>query len=98
MPVNGDEANEEISYSQATERLEEILDALERGEVDIDELAIKVKEAAKLLKLCKDKIERTQMEVEEVAQHLENEMESDTDRHVVKDEEISPGEPENVPF
>lgn len=64
-----------LSYTEATERLEDIIRALEEGEIDIDELAKNVKEAAKLLDLCKKKIERAEIEVKEVAAHLEDEIE-----------------------
>jgi len=98
MSNSGDEENKEISYNKATERLEEIIGALEKGEVDIDELATNVKEAARLLELCKSKIERAEMEVKEIAQHLESEIESDADGQAVKNEEIPPEEAEDVPF
>jgi exodeoxyribonuclease VII small subunit len=71
------EAGEEqaVSYAKAVARLEQIIHSLEDGEIDIDELAENVKEAAKLLDLCKEKIERAEMEVKEIAEHLEVEAE-----------------------
>ena len=51
--------------------LEEILEKIETEEIDVDELAQRVKEAVELIKVCKDKIERAEMEVTRVVDDLE---------------------------
>jgi exodeoxyribonuclease VII small subunit len=47
-----------LSYGEASSRLEEILQAIEEGEVDIDELSALVKEAADLVTLCRHRRRR----------------------------------------
>ncbi len=56
----------EIKYSKAMERLEEIITKIENEEVDVDELSENVKEAVALVKVCKDKIEKAELQVKDV--------------------------------
>lgn len=60
-----------LSYRLALEELETILDAIENDDVDIDDLAEKVERAAVLLHVCRDKIERTEMQVRRIIDTLE---------------------------
>lgn len=59
-------------YKEAINEIEEILTSIENGEPDIDELAEKVKRVTFLLKLCKDKLYKTQNEVEKVLKDMES--------------------------
>jgi len=61
----------DIKYSKAMERLEEIIHKIENEEIDIDELSEKVKEAVALVKVCKDKIEKAELQVKEVVEKFE---------------------------
>lgn len=61
----------EIKYAKALERLEEIIKDIENEEVDIDELALKVKEAVNLVRLCKEKINKADLEVKDVVESFE---------------------------
>ena len=56
----------EMKYSKAIERLDEIIAKIESDEIDVDELSVRVKEAVSLVKLCKEKIEKAEMEVKQV--------------------------------
>jgi len=56
----------EIKYSKSIQKLEEIIEKIESEEIDVDELSAKVKEAVSLIKTCKDKIEKAEMEVKKV--------------------------------
>jgi exodeoxyribonuclease VII small subunit len=51
------------SYSEALERIEEILSILEEGDKGMDELSELVKEAAGLVKKCKSKLRMTEDEI-----------------------------------
>jgi exodeoxyribonuclease VII small subunit len=64
-------AKKNVSYSEAISRIEEILQLIEAGELDVDELAEKVKQASELLKLCKAKLFNTEKEIEKVMKELE---------------------------
>jgi exodeoxyribonuclease VII small subunit len=60
-----------LSYSEAISAIEDILQQIETGEMDIDELATKVKQASELLKLCKSKLFRTEKEIENILKEME---------------------------
>lgn len=57
---------EEISYEEAMTQLEKIVEQIENNELGIDELTSKLKQAQRLLKMCKDKLTKTDKEVEKL--------------------------------
>ncbi len=63
----------EVKYSKAIERLDEILSKIESDEIDVDELSLKVKEAVSLVKMCKAKIDKAEMEVKQVVDEFAKE-------------------------
>jgi exodeoxyribonuclease VII small subunit len=63
----------ELSYAQAAARLDEILEKIERGEVDIDELSQLVAEAADLVTLLRKKITAAEMQIKTITERLERE-------------------------
>lgn len=46
----------EETYNEAVEKLRKIVADIENGELDVDVLSEKVKEATRLIKLCKGEI------------------------------------------
>ena len=44
------------TYSQAMERLEKIVSQIDNNELEIDELAVKIKEANEIIAFCSDKL------------------------------------------
>ncbi|MDR2999788.1 MAG: exodeoxyribonuclease VII small subunit [Fibromonadaceae bacterium] len=52
-------------YSEAIKRLEEILENIDRSNVDIDELAELAKEATDLIKTCRFVLKNTEKSVQE---------------------------------
>ena len=56
----------ETKYSKSIKKLEEIIAKIENEEIDVDELSEKVKEAVTLIKDCKSKIEKAELEVKKV--------------------------------
>jgi exodeoxyribonuclease VII small subunit len=60
--------NNEFSYEEAREELENILAELESGETGIDELASHVKRASELIRLCREKLRRTDKELQDILQ------------------------------
>ncbi len=86
----------ELSYSQAVRRLEEILERIEKGEADIDELSDLVSEAAELVSLCRRKLTQAEMQVKRITERLEREGEGE---EATAGEPPPPGTgPEEVPF
>ena len=56
----------EIKYAKAMEKLDAIVQRIEDDDIDVDELALKVKEAVELIRVCKDKIDKAEFEVKKV--------------------------------
>jgi exodeoxyribonuclease VII small subunit len=57
---------ENIKYEEAVRQLEQIVDKLENGELDIDHMAEELKTAQQLIKLCKDKLTKTDDEIKKI--------------------------------
>ena len=53
----------EIKYEAALKQLQEIVEKLESGQMDIDALGKKIKNAQTLIKMCKDKLTKTEEEI-----------------------------------
>jgi len=60
-----------MSYSQAAEELRGILEGLEAERIDVDDVSLKVKRAVELIKLCREKIEQTELEVRRIVKEFE---------------------------
>ena len=63
---------EEISYTEAHAELQEIVSEMENSEISIDELDVKIKRASQLLKICKDKLFKTEKNVMEVLEEIKD--------------------------
>lgn len=63
----------ELSFTEAMESLEGILERIEGEETDIDTLAEELQRAARLLDLCRGKIRKAEIEVTQIVQQLEEE-------------------------
>ena len=55
---------EEITYTQAFDELQKIVNQMENSEISIDQLDTKIKRASELLKICKDKLFKTEKSVQ----------------------------------
>ncbi len=60
------------TYGEAMTEIEEILEKIENGELDVDDLTDKVKRVANLLDLCKKKLKITEEEIQKVIEGLED--------------------------
>ncbi|HRM57189.1 MAG TPA: exodeoxyribonuclease VII small subunit [Prevotella sp.] len=56
----------EIKYEEAVAQLEKIVDKMENDELDIDQLSDQLKRAKELVKLCKDKLTKTDEEIKKL--------------------------------
>lgn len=61
-----------MTYKEAITEIEEILEKLESEELDVDELATKVKRVSLLLKFCKEKLTNTEKEIQGIIEEMEN--------------------------
>lgn len=60
-----------ITYKEAIEEIEAIITRIESGEFDIDELGTQVKKVADLISICKDKLHKTEEEVENILNNID---------------------------
>jgi len=65
-------AAKKITYNEAITEIEDILEKIENEELDVDELAEKVKRVSTLLKICKDKLQKTNGQVEQILNEMED--------------------------
>lgn len=56
----------DITYNEAVESIEEIIEKLGDNEMDIDMLSKEVKRASELIAICKTKLRNASKEVEEI--------------------------------
>lgn len=54
------------NYEEAVSQLEEIVKKMESGELDIDMMSTELKNAQQLIKLCKDKLTKTDEEIKKI--------------------------------
>lgn len=64
-------AKKEQTYGEAMSELQEIMDSIENEELDVDVLMKKVKKAAELIKFCKEKLLKTNEEIQKVLDKIE---------------------------
>jgi exodeoxyribonuclease VII small subunit len=57
---------EDIKYEEAIGELEQIVRRMESGELDVDLLGNQLKRAQQLIKLCKDKLTKTNDEIKKI--------------------------------
>lgn len=60
-----------ITYNEAISEIEEILQKIENEELDVDDLSEKVKRVSALIKICKEKLYKTEEEVEKILKEIE---------------------------
>lgn len=60
----------ELTYAQAKRELEEIVSAMESGELDVDALTQKVKRASELIAFCKEKLTKTDKELQKILDEI----------------------------
>ena len=61
------------TYRQAVEQIENILAEIENDELDVDDLSTKVKKVSGLITICKDKLRKTETDVEAILNEMETE-------------------------
>ena len=57
---------DELKYEEALSQLETIVRKMEANEYDLDELAVQLKTAQRLIKFCKDKLSKTEEELQKI--------------------------------
>ena len=55
-----------MKYEEEVKRLEQIVQQMERGDLDIDQLTEQLKEAQRIIKSCKAKLIKTDAEIKQL--------------------------------
>jgi len=63
--------NDNPNYTEAFDELQSIVSEIEQGEISVDELSEKVKRAALLIKICKQKLTSTEEDVDRILKELD---------------------------
>lgn len=66
-------AKKDISYNEAISEIEEILQQIESEELNVDILTEKVKRVSVLIKHCKNKLHKTEEEVQKILEDIDEE-------------------------
>ena len=64
---------EKITYTQAVERLEEIMNSIQGGGMDVDKLAVALKEASALVQFCRGKLYKVDEDVKQLLESMDEE-------------------------
>ena len=59
-------AKEKISYDDAISEIEATLEKIEGGDLGVDELAEKVGRVTELLKICRDRLHKTEEQIDNI--------------------------------
>ncbi len=63
--------SKELTYTEAFDELQQLIQEMEDGTITVDVLSEKVKRAAFLIQQCKKKLTQTEEDVNEILQKLE---------------------------
>lgn len=63
-------ATKKTTYKEAISEIEEILQKIENEELDVDELAEQVSRVSALITICREKLHKTEAEVEKILKDM----------------------------
>ena len=61
----------DLNYGEALEELNAILEAIEEDRFDLDELGERVGRAATLIRICRQKIDATELQIQSIIEELD---------------------------
>jgi exodeoxyribonuclease VII small subunit len=64
-------AKKELTYGEALREMGDILKKIENEELDVDELSATVKRVAHLMKVCREKLRKTEVEVGKILKEMD---------------------------
>ena len=68
--------SEEISFEEAAEKLESIVEAMESDELPLEKLLVRYEQGAKLVKICEDKLEAAEKRITQLDKNMGGELSS----------------------
>jgi len=60
----------EIGYTKAFVELQLIVEEMENSQISVDDLDVKIKRASELLKICRDKLYKTEKSVQDILDEI----------------------------
>ncbi len=66
--------NYKMKYSEAFKELQTIVEQMEEGNISVDDLSVKIKRAAELIRICKQKLSATEEDVQLILKELDDEI------------------------
>jgi len=66
-----------LSYKSSFDELQKILESMEQGDIDVDELSSGIKRAAELIETCQKKLKGADLEVKRVVDRFEKQFKTD---------------------
>ncbi len=66
MAKKASPAEQELPFEEALERLEGLVDALEEGELELEESLEKFEEGVKLVRSCSDRLRKAELRVKQL--------------------------------
>src|SRR5262245_40032405 len=79
------------TYAEASGELEQILEKIEAGEVDVDEVVTLVRRGAELIRFCRERLDAARLEVGKVVADLDA-LEKEAEGEADEDDEDEDGE------
>ncbi len=76
-----EENHKEITYEQAYTRLQQLVEEIEQGDISIDQLAEKVKEAKKLFEICINKLTSIEDDISNILKKMPDTVNKNTQNH-----------------
>lgn len=102
MTAQGGAGDGGPSFTEAMEELEGVLRRIEGDEIDIDQLGRELGRAAELLEICRGKIRRAEVEVQQIVETIEEESAdaggADTDPDAASGVEPGGQDDDEIPF
>ena len=60
----------QTTYTKAFDELQQIVEEMENSQINVDDLDVKIKRASELLKICRDKLHKTEESVQKVLDEI----------------------------
>ena len=75
MPAKAKKAdNADITFEDAAEKLETIVEAMESEELPLEKLLVQYEEGTKLVKVCESKLQAAEKRITQLEENLEGEL------------------------
>ncbi len=63
--------NKTMTYTQAYQQLQTIVSQMEKGNISVDELQDKIKQANELIQICKQRLSKVEVDVHKLIEDIE---------------------------